>query len=36
MAALLDQQLITFRVEEDEKEYFVADKYLDYWLRKTY
>lgn len=36
LATLLDLQLITFQVIEEEKAYFVADKYLDYWLRKTY
>ena len=36
MATLLDLQLITFQVVEEEKEYFVSDKYLDYWLRKIY
>lgn len=36
IASLLDQQLITYRMAGDKKVYFVADKYLDYWLRETY
>ena len=36
LASLLDDQLISYRVEKDDKQYFVTDKYLDIWLRENY
>ena len=36
LASLLDNQLISYRVEKDDKHYFVTDKYLDIWLRENY
>lgn len=37
LATLLDQQLVTYRIsDKKDKEYFVSDKYLDYWLRENY
>ena len=36
IAKLLDSQLITYTVVDGEKEYSVADKFFERWLRKTY
>ena len=36
IATLLEQQLVTYQVTDNEKLYFVSDKYLDYGLRLNY
>ena len=36
MKKLLDSQLVTYSVSPDGKEYTVADKFLELWLRETY
>jgi len=36
IAKLLDGQLITYTVSGGEKEYSVADKFFERWLRETY
>ena len=36
IAKLLDAQLITYIVVDGEKEYSVADKFFERWLRETY
>lgn len=36
IAKLLDGQLITYTFAGGEKEYWVADKFFERWLRETY
>ena len=36
LATLLDLQLISFQLSPHGKEYFVADKFMELWLKETY
>ena len=36
IAKLLDEQLITYRVVDNEKEYSITDKFFERWLKETY
>lgn len=36
LAALLDLQLISYQLTPHGKEYFVADKFMELWLKETY
>ena len=36
IAKLLDDQLITYAVQNGEKEFSVTDKFLELWIRTTY
>ena len=36
LSVLLDRQLVSYRTVDSGKEYFVSDKYMDFWLRANY
>lgn len=36
IAKLLENQLITYSIQNGEKEFIVTDKFLELWIRKTY
>lgn len=36
ITALLDQQFVSYNADNGNKEYFIPDKYFDYWLRMNY
>lgn len=36
VAKLLEEQLITYSIQNGEKEYSLTDKFLELWIRKTY
>lgn len=36
VAKLLEDQLITYSIQNGEKEYSLTDKFLELWIRKTY
>ena len=36
LATLLDLQLISYQLTPGGKEYFVADKFMERWLKETY